>query len=278
MPASRRTQVGRVGRITPASSNYMPSSFEATQARWMNKRTDTHLMSRTSSPEPRMPSPPPRPIPGTPGRRASVGLSQPFTWYRADWGTGGNKFPVHLSPRDTGGPWEGHGRPGVSAFKSPVDAFAGLDQQPEKEYQRFILNRSIAHGSWTPRQTPEEWSSTLLAKGTVVLSGDKSSKPFSTVEKLEFAWEPTKHVRKSFKPIPKEELSPCAHTPHLPATAPPPPPPIQRLSTRLCLSVWCWCFMRRIHGLPKHKIAKVEHVWRTTTADASRMGILLPLL
>ena len=202
----------------------------------MNKRTDTHLMSRTSSPEPRMPSPPPRPIPGTPGRRASVGLSQPFTWYRADWGTGGNKFPVHLSPRDTGGPWEGHGRPGVSAFKSPVDAFAGLDQQPEKEYQRFILNRSIAHGSWTPRQTPEEWSSTLLAKGTVVLSGDKSSKPFSTVEKLEFAWEPTKHVRKSFKPIPKEELSPCAHTPHLPATAPPPPPPIQRLSTRLCLS------------------------------------------
>ena len=34
----------------------------------------------------------------------------------------------------------------------------------------------------------------------------------------------------------------------------------------------------RIHGLPRHQIKKVDHVWRTTTADQSRLGICLPLL
>ena len=202
----------------------MPSSFEATQARWMNKRTDTHLMGGSSSPDRRSPSPEPRPAKSSTSALRAMNLSQPFTWYRMDWGTGGNKFPKDLAPRDTGGPWNIQGRPGVAAYKPPPDVFADLGTQPELEYQRYLINRSIRPGNWTPRDTPEAWGAALLAKGTVVLSGDKSSKPFSDVEKLDAAWEPTKHQRKSFKPVPVEELSPCvlAHrTPSVHAQATP---------------------------------------------------------
>ena len=76
---------------------------------------------------------------------------------------------------------------------------------------------------------------------STVLSGDNSSRDFSMSDKLDPRWEPDNYKRKSFKPIPKEELSP-------------------------------------IHGVPPSSIKSVEHVWHTTSLDASRHGILLPLL
>lgn len=193
----------------------MVASFEAGLAERMNKKTDTHLMA---SP-PRTPSSPGRTSPFPEQPPQSIHLSEQFTWYRMDWGTGGNKFPKHLTPRDTGKPWGNQTREGVSAFVSPPDVFADLGAQPELEQQKHIINRSIAPCSWTPRDTADDWAAALLARGTTVRLRDmKSSRPVTAFEKADARWEPGKHQRKSFKPTPVEELSPYAPHRRTPAS------------------------------------------------------------
>ena len=90
----------------------------------------------------------------------------------------------------------------------PVDEMAG--ESRELEHQRRIVSRSIAPGGWTRRSTHAEWKADLLWPSANVLSGDKSSRPFTSGEKLDARWSPRDYQAKSFKPIPREELSPCA--------------------------------------------------------------------
>ena len=187
----------------------MVCSFEVSLAQSMNKMTDRSLLWVDGR--------------GTKARSAASPrlydnrvphVSPQLAWYRCDWGAGGNVFAPHLTPREPGVPWNVAQREDAKpSYEPPPDLFAGLGAQPELDHMKRIMNRSIAPSGWKPRKTAAELGAELLPHSSrvrVTNTADKSTRPFTAGEKLAFTWDPAKHMRKSFKPPPVEELSPCA--------------------------------------------------------------------
>ena len=112
----------------------MVCSLEFEIARFCNKKTDTLLMYKPLTPADHALAESIEAPLGTPY------LTEQMEWYRMDWGTGGNRFPPHLTPCEPGVPWTTSSRRAAErpSYEPPPDFFAGLGTQEELKHQQQI--------------------------------------------------------------------------------------------------------------------------------------------
>ena len=173
----------------------MVATFEHMLSRSGNKKTDSRLQTPFTATPLRMPSASPRPV-------SKPFVSDQQSWYRSDWGTGGNVFPAHIRPADPGKPWN---RPASSMAQQdarPAHLFAPLGQSPRT--MRDTLDRSLTSTGWVANYDAGKWATDLLPKrpGKIAasLGGDKCSRPYQTEEKASPFWQPAMHQRTNRKP------------------------------------------------------------------------------
>ena len=177
----------------------MVASFESALSRTANKRTDSRLLSLSDSPS---------------RERASPNyISTENSWYRMDWGTGGNKFPADLSLRDPGVPWS-HPRASTTAYDarpqphpSPPYLFHGMGEP--MEIHSNIIGKSLAPSAWNSQDLSHTWARELLPR-PFVPTLVKSSRAYTSDEKRAPVWDTAAFKREAFKPDKARlDICPC---------------------------------------------------------------------